>query len=766
MSLDPPPRPSRRESPAAPAGARELRIAGRLVQPQLNRIAGAEPHSSIQVEPKVMEVLLCLADAPGEVVSRETLLDRVWQGAYVSDDVVTRSIGQLRRIFGDDMERPRVIETIRKRGYRLLAVPETAPVGAGRRSGRSGRRAGLLAAAAAATALAAGALWLAGRPAGRGGFAAAASRAVRLLPVAGVPPNALRPAISPDGTRVAFTWNGGAGRDHRLFVTGLAGGPPVAITTHAAPAMDDDPRWSPDGTLIAFARQTGDRCQLLTVPATGGPERQLVPCSEYTGVSWSADGRWLAYAARPASDPGAAGPPPVRLRLLDLVSLRSRDLTSPPGGIEGDHAPALSPDGKRLAFVRTIADGVEDLFQTGFDTGATELSPPSLGDTDAAGAARVTFDDAGIAGFDWMPNGRDLVLSSDRGGIFSLWVVPASGGTPRLLAGSGAKTKHPSAARRVDVVVFESWLYDIGLWRTPLGPAGMAAQALVAAAAGTPGDRSARIDPPPPAASALGATALEWSFQPQFSPDGRRIVFGSTRSGTYELWVADADGGRPIQLTSMGGPHLGSPRWSPDGRRIAFTAWPEGRAGLYLVEAGGGVPVALTPAPAKDAAGEMAPSWSRDSGSLYFVSRRSGSWQVWQLQLATGRRVQVTFDGATSAAESADGHDLFFTRPDRPGIWRRSLASPGQPAVLLAPALAPGDWGSWTVIGDAIYYLDRSRDDLPAVQVLPPGERRPVPGASLPDLAWSGFAVSPDRRSLLYARAGRHDCTVVRLENP
>ncbi|HXO41389.1 MAG TPA: hypothetical protein VN999_08080, partial [Thermoanaerobaculia bacterium] len=77
-----------------------------------------------------------------------------------------------------------------------------------------------------------------------------------------------------------------------------------------------------------------------------------------------------------------------------------------------------------------------------------------------------------------------------------------------------------------------------------------------------------------------------------------------------------------------------------------------------------------------------------------------------------------------------------------------------------------GDWGSWTVTGDAIYYLDRSRDDPPTVQVLPPGERRPVPGASLPDLAWSGFAVSPDRRSLLYARAGRHECTVVRLENP
>lgn len=601
MSVDSPPATGHRQSAGAPGTVGDLCIAGRLVQPQLNRIAGPEPHASIQVEPKVMEVLLCLAAKPHEVVSREALLDRVWQGAFVSDDVLTRSIGQLRRIFGDDVEHPRVIETIRKRGYRLLAAPETASKAApeampatemetaagatarlpaagwsGEPSGRAATAAGVaaLAAVAVIVTLAATTPWLARRPASLTGPEPAPAPAVRLLPVAGVPANATRPALSPDGTRVALTWNGGSGNDLGLFVAGLAAGAPAAITSHAAPALDLDPRWSPDGTLIAFARQTHGGCQLLTVPAAGGPERQLVPCvDDYTGTSWSADGRWLAYVARPARDAAMSGPPPVRLRLLDLVSLRSRDLTSPPGGIEGDHAPAFSPDGSRLAFVRTVADGVEDLFQVAVDLAP---APPASGDgaagphagggaieaTADAGAkgtasesgtssdactpgqpVRVTFDDAGIAGVDWLPNGRDLVLSSDRGGIFSLWRVPATGGTPRLLAGSGAKTKHPSTARHANVVVFESWLYDIGIWRTPTNaataapPGSIAARAAavrVGAGAATPAALLAAAPPtaatgqgpPLPAPTPLGAATREWSFQPQYSPDGRRLVFG------------------------------------------------------------------------------------------------------------------------------------------------------------------------------------------------------------------------------------------------
>ncbi|HXO30446.1 MAG TPA: winged helix-turn-helix domain-containing protein, partial [Thermoanaerobaculia bacterium] len=98
MSFHSPPPGSPRGSTGAPAAPRDLLIAGRLVQPGLNRIAGPDRRAPAQVEPKVMEVLVCLAETPGEVVSREALIDKVWKGGFVSDDVLTRSIGQLRRL--------------------------------------------------------------------------------------------------------------------------------------------------------------------------------------------------------------------------------------------------------------------------------------------------------------------------------------------------------------------------------------------------------------------------------------------------------------------------------------------------------------------------------------------------------------------------------------------------------------------------------------------------------------------------------------------
>src|SRR5262245_33126305 len=97
-----------------------LRIADRLVDPSLNRVTHGD--RTVQVEPKIMHVLVTLAERPGEVVTREELMTRVWNGVFVTDDVLHRAVRELRRLFDDDSEQPKVIETIRKRGYRLIAT--------------------------------------------------------------------------------------------------------------------------------------------------------------------------------------------------------------------------------------------------------------------------------------------------------------------------------------------------------------------------------------------------------------------------------------------------------------------------------------------------------------------------------------------------------------------------------------------------------------------------------------------------------------------
>jgi len=96
----------------------DFRLGPWLVRPSLNTLS--QNGSTTRLEPKVMEVLVCLAASVGEPVSKETILKTVWPGTFVSDDVLTRSISELRRVFDDDPREPRFIQTIPKRGYRLL----------------------------------------------------------------------------------------------------------------------------------------------------------------------------------------------------------------------------------------------------------------------------------------------------------------------------------------------------------------------------------------------------------------------------------------------------------------------------------------------------------------------------------------------------------------------------------------------------------------------------------------------------------------------
>jgi TolB-like protein/DNA-binding winged helix-turn-helix (wHTH) protein len=100
----------------------DFRIAAWLVEPGLNTVSrnGTAAH----LEPKVMEVLACLARHAGEPVSKEELLQTVWPNTFVTDDVLKRSISELRRVFEDDVRQSRIIQTIPKRGYRLLVPAE------------------------------------------------------------------------------------------------------------------------------------------------------------------------------------------------------------------------------------------------------------------------------------------------------------------------------------------------------------------------------------------------------------------------------------------------------------------------------------------------------------------------------------------------------------------------------------------------------------------------------------------------------------------
>ena len=391
----------------------------------------------------------------------------------------------------------------------------------------------------------------------------AVSEPLEAVPFTTYPGTEAEPTFSPDGTQVAFDWEGEKRDNWDIYVKLIGPGPPLRLTTDPEP--DYGPAWSPDGRFIAFLRGSPrTEVGVFLVPALGGPKRRLaqilIPFLTMhvgTCLNWSPDSRWLAVCDAPSSEREGL----KSLFLLSADSGEMRRITSAPAeSSTGDVSPAFSPDGRKLVFTRFGGGLKGDLYLLDLGDDLIPRGEPR----------RLTFTESLTTSPVFTADGRDIVFSS--GGMMgdaSLWRVPVSGSGPpqRLPSFGGRGSSFPAISRQGNRLAYVAARPDVDIWQMNLpgadGGAGKAVELI----------SSSRRDE-----------------EPRYSPDGNSITFNSTRSGSYEIWKCDADGSNALQLTSFGAPITGGPRWAPDGKQIVFSSDAEGSSDIYVVNADGGPP--------------------------------------------------------------------------------------------------------------------------------------------------------------------------------
>ncbi len=682
----------------------------------------------LNVPEQPLQVLEALLETPGEVVTRETLRQRLWgDDTFVDfEHGLNAAVKRLRDVLGDAADMPRFIETVPRRGYRFVcpvepdpAAPEVPPAPVAASDAPPPARRAWPRRAWAALALlvlvAPAAWWLASRTP-----AAPAAPPMRVVPLTSLGGFEMNPTFSPDGEQVAFTWSRtlqsgcmpgeAAPNNFDIYVTIVGSMQVRRLTDH--PGNDFAPSWSRDGRHIAFMRficgTEGFRLRVMS--ALGGSERALTDLSVVPPISWSPDGRYIAVVRAPS---GANPDREAGIWIVPTQAGTPRALTSPVTlGDVGHRAPTFSPDGRHLAYVSCPEPLTCHVEVLELDATLAPVGQPRR-------LTRTGFNSIGTLA--WTRDGTTVVFDNlSAYAVSYLWRVAVDGNTPaeRIeVAGLGANSPATTPAR--DRLAFVRGRFDTDIDVFEGG-----------------GTRTI-------------ITSAFTDFQPAFSPDGRRIAFCSSRSAnSVEVWVSAADGSGAQQLTHGPGRWQCSPHWSPDGRRIVFDSRQSTGLQVWVIDADGGVPRQLT----TESGTQSAPTWSQDGQWIYYVWFDGKTQDIWRRRLSGGPPERITRGGADFGMESADGQSLVYVPSGEQRPLLTVLLTGGSPRQL-ARCVRHG--GAFLPTARGVYYVPCSDDGESVVHLADAAGRDEVvgslgrPNSSSP---YFGLAVSPDGARILFTR--------------
>jgi len=532
---------------------------------------------------------------------------------------------------------------------------------------------------------------------------------------------------------------------------------------------------SPDGQQLAFAYAEDTNLVTHIFLKQLGTEKplQLTRGDKVndSAPTWSPDGKYIAFQ-RTVFQPDATDPL-ADIMVMPALGGSERKVTTihMVSKLSPCFAPNMSwsPDGKTLAFMDLTADGKNfAIYQISMDSlERKQVTKPPV----------ASFGDAFPA---YSPDGKTIAFVRTTNVSADVFSIPTEGGVATQLT----RENHVTLLGVAWTEDGQSIVYGgFGAWIIP-AKGGQSRQLFPTPMASSPtirGDKMVysvwnyeeNIWSAP-----LGGRQLRGGWRKEFasthaeeglrfSPDGKRVAFQSNRTNSFEIWVSDPDGSNPLQLTNYGGPLTGSPRWSPDGKTIVYDSRPHGNADVFMVSVDGGQPRQLT----LDQSDEVMPSYSNDGKRIYFASDRTGTWNVYGMPASGGAATQITTGGGFTAVESPDGKYLYYAKGfAQSGLWRVPVE--GGEEVEVLPELQPTLYGYWVMSDDGIYFASyeqySAQTPKSALNFYSFKTRSTTKIATLPYSVFSGapgLEISPDRKRVYMVMCQSHGADLNLAEN-
>jgi Tol biopolymer transport system component len=435
-------------------------------------------------------------------------------------------------------------------------------------------------------------------------------------------------------------------------------------------------------------------------------------------MRWSPDGTFLATIV--------AGSTRGDTLIIGNADGSNQREVIPPRGGRHIHWPAWSPDSRFIYFIYT------------FDTWHTE--PSEIYRVSVAGGEPEAVVQSVRRAVYPVPTAGGLIYAANPNSTnLGLWWHPDSGGNAQpLTTDVGEYTECRLSADGRHLVCT---LVDMK-------------QSLVRVAVGKV-----------PSAQSL-TDGYSSDLDPDFSPQGDRIVFSTLRAGSRNLWTMAPDGTQTAPLTS--GPSIDErPAYSPDGQQIAFVSDRGGRRGIWVVNAGGGAPRLVGQAVVLDTL-----SWSADGSRILFATPHGDLPQPATMSLADGKTtVMATAEGGFAPRLSRNGNRIAYFKPVQ---GRPALAfMDGQGAALYPQLVAGANFGNpflaWATDGRRVAAVSMSANANAQIWIVDPDAA--VPFQKLLEqpagIRMRGITWTPDGSSVIFAQQDPHsDIVVFDLERP